>query len=103
MVSSSADRFLVSSVSSMPVGTNEYRDATYISGVEVTDSVSSVNNKISVYALSSDDSLLEPDSPLLHNTLVTVKARQRFPRLRYTFNYGDENLLLPEHDYLRLF
>ena len=100
MVSASPDRFLVSSVSSTPVGTNEYRDVTYISGVEVTDSVSSTNNKISVYSLSSDDSLLDSDSPLLHNTLVTIKARERFPRLRYTFNYGDENLLFPEHTYV---
>ena len=100
MVSSSGDRFLASSVSAMPVGTNEYRDATYISGVEVTDSVSSTDNYISVYSMSSDDSLLDPESPLLDNTLVTMKARSRFPRLRYTFNYGDENLLFPEHDYL---
>jgi len=99
MVSASPDRFLVSSVEDMPIGTNEYRDVTYISGVEVTDSVSSTNNYISVYALSSDDSLLDEDSPLLHNTLVTMKARSRFPRLRYTFNYGDENLLFPEHHY----
>ena len=99
MASSSSDRVRVTSVSESPVGTDEYRDATYISGVEVTDSVSSTNNYISVYSMSSDDNLLDENSPLLHNTLVTIKARSRFPRLRYTFNYGDENLLFPEHDY----
>ena len=97
--SASVGGYTMQDLSALTVDGDEKRDPTVISGVEITDGVKQAGNKISIYELSATETLLDPASPMLNNTVVTMKSFKGMPRLRYTFNYGDENLLFKEHEY----
>lgn len=97
LILSSGENFqTVTTASELPVGGTEKRNPYFFSGVELVDRSTSVN-KMFVYDLSTNEELLEDDSPLIDNNLLGLKVTENGTRLRFSFDYGDAVRFNPEH------
>lgn len=77
----------------------EERVPSLLSGVDIID-VRDTQNKMSVYNFPDDQGILGKDSALIDNNLVCLATKEKLPRLRYSFNYGETgNYLTPEDDF----
>ena len=97
ILSSGPDFQTVTSDSELPIGGSEKRNPYFFSGVELVDRSTSPN-KMFVYDLSTNEELLEDDSPLIDDNLLGLKVTENGTRLRFSFDYGDAVRFNPEHE-----
>jgi len=93
------DSIYKSETSSLYVKNPEYRNPYYFSGVEIIYD-KATPNKMSVFSLSDNGNILDDDSALLENNLLGLKVTLPGSRLRFSFDYGDQDVLFsPEHEF----
>ena len=99
-LSDTGDFISASTEQDLAINGSEQRAPYYLSGVELCYRRQDTPNKISLFSLSDNGSLLPEDAAILENNMLGVRCIDNDVRLRYSFDYGDADVFFePEHDF----